>query len=137
MITHMSHATINVLDIDKAYDFYVTKLGFKVATDFTMDNGFRWLTLHAPQDPKLEITLYIPMPGSMSEEGLAARKYLLENNLMGAGVLDCDDCQATYEDMKAKGVEFLQPPIKQFYGTEALFRDGCGNWFSKSERPKA
>jgi len=44
MVTKLSHTSIYVNDQDKAYDFYVNKLGFKVNTDAKMDNGFRWLT---------------------------------------------------------------------------------------------
>ena len=57
MITKMSHTSIFVSDQEKAFDFYVNKLGFKVNTDVTMDNGFRWLTLNAPEQPDLEIVL--------------------------------------------------------------------------------
>ncbi|WP_431216604.1 hypothetical protein ACQ86N_19620 [Puia sp. P3] len=45
---------------DKAYDFYVNKLGFKVNTDAKMDNGFRWLTVSPPQQPDLEIAPPFP-----------------------------------------------------------------------------
>jgi len=48
MVTKLSHTSIFVTDQDKAYDFYVNKLGFKVNTDAKMDNGFRWLTINAP-----------------------------------------------------------------------------------------
>lgn len=45
----MSHSMLFVLDQDKAYDFYVNKLGFKVNTDAVMGNGFRWLTVNPPR----------------------------------------------------------------------------------------
>ena len=51
MVTKLSHTSLFVSDQDKAYDFYVNKLGFKVNTDATMDNGFRWLTVTAPDAP--------------------------------------------------------------------------------------
>ena len=38
--------------------------------------------------------------------------------------------------MKNKGIEFMKPPTKEFYGIEALFKDGCGNWFSMTEHEK-
>ncbi len=55
---------------------------------------------------------------------------------MSGGVWEADNCQKTYEDLKAKGIEFIKPPTKEFYGIEALFKDGCGNWFSLTEHPK-
>ena len=33
-------------------------------------------------------------------------------------------------ELKTKGVEFIKPPTKEFYGTEALFKDDSGNYFS-------
>lgn len=50
-----------------------------------------------------------------------------EGGLPGIG-LNVDDCRATYEDLKAKGVEFVQPPEERPYGVEALMRDNSGNW---------
>jgi predicted enzyme related to lactoylglutathione lyase len=50
-------------------------------------------------------------------------------------VFECADIYATYEELKAKGVEFKKAPKKEFYGIEALFKDDSGNWFSLSQKP--
>jgi predicted enzyme related to lactoylglutathione lyase len=47
--------------------------------------------------------------------------------LPGLG-MNVDDCQKTFEELSAKGVEFIQPPSARPYGTEALCRDNSGNW---------
>ena len=143
MITKLSHTTFYVLDQDKAYDFYVNKLGFKVHTDAKMENGYRWLTITPPEQPELEIVLMPVLHESMKateeckdgfdEESRNAFKLLLEKNLLGAGVLHTPDCFATYEELKAKGVEFASEPKEQFYGIECIIRDGCGNWFSMTQ----
>ena len=52
----------------------------------------------------------------------------------GAGVFETDDCQKTYDELVAKGVEFTQPPTEQFYGIEAMGKDNSGNWFSLVQR---
>ena len=52
---------------------------------------------------------------------------------MGAGVLETNDCRATYEELKAKGVQFKSEPKEQFYGIECIVTDGCGNWFSMTQ----
>jgi predicted enzyme related to lactoylglutathione lyase len=136
MITKLSHATIYVLDQDEAYDFYVNKLGFKVHTDSKME-GFRWLTVHAPDSPDFEIILMPVMPGfMMSEDEAAQMRELVKAGKMGTGVFQTNDCRATYEELKAKGVEFLSPPKEKFYGIEALMKDNSGNWFSLTERAK-
>jgi len=130
MIQRLSHTTLFVLDQDKAYDFYVNKLGFKVGTDVKMDGGFRWLTITAPADPRHEIVLAVPTPPMLSEEQAAALRGLLEAGCMGAGVFETDDCWATYRELSEKGVQFKGEPQEQFYATECIMSDGVGNWFS-------
>ena len=135
MITKMSHTSLFVNDQDKAYDFYVNKLGFKVNTDAKMENGFRWLTVNPPDQPDLEIVLF-PATGTengFDEDVRKALKLLLDKGVMGAGVLHTPDCKATYEELKAKGVVFKSEPKEQFYGIEAVITDGCGNWFSMTQ----
>jgi len=135
MVTKLSHASLFVNDQTKAYDFHVNKLGFNVHTDVTMENGFRWLTVAPPDQPDLEITLLTPLTDGMhyDEETKQAFKTLLDKGELGAGVLHTPDCKATYEELKAKGVEFKSEPKEQFYGIEAIITDGCGNWFSMTQ----
>lgn len=136
MIQRLSHATIYVLDQESAKQFYVEKLGFDVATDFSMD-GFRWLTVRAPGQPDVEIIL-MPAGGQSRVDAAAAAQLreLVRSGAMGTGVFTTDNCQRTYEELSARGVEFLQPPTEQMYGIEATFRDDSGNWFSLTQ-PKA
>ena len=135
MITKLSHVSLFVLDQDKAYDFYVNKLGFKVHTDAKMDNGYRWLTVCPPEQPDLEIALLTPLAGGMGydEETIHAFRVLLEKGVLGAGVLQTPNCLATYEELKTKGIAFKSEPKEQFYGIEALITDGVGNWFSMTQ----
>ena len=134
MLTKLSHTTFFVNDQDKAYDFYVNKLGFKVNTDATMDNGFRWLTVNPPEQPELEIILFPANgDGSFDEDVKNALKLLLDKGVMGAGVLYTPDVYATYEELRAKGVQFKSEPKEQFYGIECIVTDGCGNWFSMTQ----
>ena len=134
MITKLSQATIYVLDQDQALRFYTEKLGFEVRTDATMGD-FRWLTVGPKGQPDLEIILYAVKShgGMMDEETVGHLRAILEKGLMGPGVFEADDCQATYEELKSKGVEFVSPPQEQPYGIEAIFKDGCGNWFSLTQ----
>lgn len=141
MITKMSHTSLFVLDQDKAYDFYVNKLGFKVNTDVEMDGQdcgdgqppakYRWLTLNPPDQLDLEIII-MPVMG-LPPEAEKAIRMLLDMGMMGAGVFQTNDCRATYEELKAKGVEFKSEPKEQFYGIECIITDGCGNWFSMTQ----
>jgi catechol 2,3-dioxygenase-like lactoylglutathione lyase family enzyme len=115
MVTKLSHTSIFVTDQEKAYDFYINKLGFKVNTDAKMDNGFRWLTINAPEQPDLEIVLFpVNETNGFDEEVNKAFKFLLEKGAMGAGAMYTPDCRATYEELKAKGVVFKSEPKEQF-----------------------
>ena len=135
MITKMNHVSIFVLDQDRAYEFYVNKLGFKVHTDAPMGPGMRWLTVCPPEQPDLEITLMKIEDGMMFKSSTADQmKEMVKNGTFGFGVFECNNLLATYEELKAKGVEFTKPPTKEFYGFEALFKDDSGNWFSLGQR---
>jgi catechol 2,3-dioxygenase-like lactoylglutathione lyase family enzyme len=145
MIQKMSHATIYVLDQDVAKDFYVGKLGFEVKVDASLPTGFRWLTVAPKGQPDLEIILmkvgsgtnFIKMegggPGKSDREDVDTMAALIKKGLFNAGAFETADCRKTYEELKAKGVEFVSEPRDQFYGVEAVFKDPFGNWFSMSQ----
>jgi predicted enzyme related to lactoylglutathione lyase len=131
----LSHATVYVLDQEEALKFYRDKLGFEVRNDATMDNGFRWLTVGPKTQPNLEIILMAVKESPMfPAANVAQLRKLIQSGCIGAGVLDVDDCHKTYEELKANGVEFMQPPEERFYGIEALLKDNSGNWFSMCQR---
>lgn len=131
MISKMSHVSIYVLDQDSAYDFYINKLGFKLHTDAPMGEDMRWLTVTPPDQPDLEIALMTITEGMMfTKETAAQMRDLVKKGTFGFGVFNCNDIYATYEELKAKGVEFSKAPKQEFYGIEALFKDDSGNWFS-------
>jgi catechol 2,3-dioxygenase-like lactoylglutathione lyase family enzyme len=137
MITRLSHATIYVLDQEEALKFYRDKLGFEVRNDMKMDNGFRWLTVGPKTQPDLEIVLMAVAESPMfSADKVATLRKLLESGAISAGVLEVDDCKKTYQELKAKGVEFMSPPAERFYGIEALLKDNSGNWFSMCQHTK-
>jgi catechol 2,3-dioxygenase-like lactoylglutathione lyase family enzyme len=131
VITRLSHATIYVLDQEEALKFYRDKLGFEVRMDNSMDGGFRWLTVGPKTQPDLELIL-MPAQESpmMTADKVARLRQMIAEGSMGTGVLQVDDCQKTYEELVAKGVEFIYPPTERFYGVEALLKDNSGNWFS-------
>jgi catechol 2,3-dioxygenase-like lactoylglutathione lyase family enzyme len=130
----MSHATIYVTDQDQALEFYRDKLGFRVINDVAMDGGFRWVTVAPKNQSDFEIVLMDTKPGFMFEEEAANQlRALISNGKLGAGVFNTPNCQATYEELSAKGVEFLSPPAERPYGIEAIFKDNSGNWFSLTQ----
>jgi catechol 2,3-dioxygenase-like lactoylglutathione lyase family enzyme len=138
MFKAITITTVRVLDQSEALDFYVSKLGFKVDED--VDMGFmRWLTISLPADPGRQLLLEVPGPPSMSEETAAQVRDLLTRGALGtAAILTTDDCQAAYDALKARGVEFTQDVEVQPYGTDCAFRDPFGNHIrvtQPAERP--
>ena len=133
MITHVSLVTVWVTDQEAAKAFYVDKLGFAEATDVTMGDGYRWLTLCHPDHPELELTLMKPGP-PLDDEAAAFFRRMLDKGTLGAVGLATDDCHKTHEQLAAKGVEFIQEPIDRPYSVEAILRDNSGNWLVLVER---
>ena len=134
MISKMTHVSIYVLNQASAIDFYTNKLGFKIITDVPMPDGDRWITVGPPEQPGFELILSpVTRGGQRSEETVTALKDLIRKGTFGTGLFTCNDIFATYEEMKAKGVEFTKAPKKEHYGTEAIFKDDSGNWFSLAQ----
>jgi len=137
MIKSIAHVNVYVLNQEKALDFYKNKLGFDVGDDMTIEGGFRWLTVNPKGQPQLQLVLAEPQEGPMfTNEAAIKIRSLIEDGAFGVGVFETDDCQKTYEELAAKGVEFFQPPIEQLYGVEAMGKDDSGNWFSLVQRAK-
>lgn len=126
MISSVSHTGIWVLDQDAALDFYVNKLGFQVHTDARMGD-YRWLTVTPPEQPELQIILSVPAPPALDADAAEQIKSLIVSGQMGCGILATKDCRATYEELKARGVEFTEEPTERFYGIDCAFRDNFGN----------
>ena len=122
---YLSH--VFVTDQADALDFYVGKLGLEVSDD--IDLGFmRWLTVCVPGHPERRILLELPAPPSMDEAAGTQIRELIAKGASGFAVgFTTDDCRATYESLKAKGVEITQEPVDQGYGIDIGVRDPFGN----------
>ncbi|MQY30261.1 hypothetical protein NRB56_58590 [Nocardia sp. RB56] len=134
IITNVSLVTVYVTDQTAAKQWYIDKLGFVETSDVTMgEGGFRWVTVAQPDHPELEVTLMLP--GPPLDEGMAtAVSRALADGTMGGLGLRTEDCHKAYEELTAKGVEFVQPPSERPYGVEAVARDNSGNWLVLVER---
>jgi uncharacterized glyoxalase superfamily protein PhnB len=128
----IANAQLWVHDQDDALAFYTEKLGFQVQSDVTLDemDGFRWLTVGPPNQDDISITLMaIPGQPVMDEETTNQVRDLMAKGFAGTIFLTTDDCQASYEELKARGVEFTEAPEKRPYGIDSGFRDPSGNSF--------
>jgi len=121
-----------VHDQDEALAFYTTKLGMEVRSDVTMPEmgNFRWLTVGPVDQPDFAIVL-MAIPGApvMDEQTSDEVRQLMAKGFAGTVFLTTDDCRASYENLRARGVEFTEDPEERPYGVDAGFRDPSGNSF--------
>jgi uncharacterized glyoxalase superfamily protein PhnB len=128
----ISTAQLWVHDQDAALEFYTKKLGFEVRQDVTLAEmgDFRWLTVGPPGQPDIAIVLMaIPGPPVMDPDTAEQVADLMGKGFAGTVFLATDDCQASYEDLRARGVEFTEAPEERPYGIDCGFRDPSGNSF--------
>jgi uncharacterized glyoxalase superfamily protein PhnB len=128
----IANSQLWVHDQDEALAFYTQKLGFEVRSDVTLAElgDFRWLTVGPVDQPDFAITLMaIPGPPVMDPDTAGQVKDLMAKGFAGTVFLTTEDCQASYEELKGRGVEFSEPPEERPYGIDAGFRDPSGNSF--------
>ncbi|HEU0246232.1 MAG TPA: VOC family protein [Gaiellaceae bacterium] len=137
MLTQLTNAQVWVHDQEEALDFYTEKLGLELREDVTVPEmgNFRWLTVGVPGQPDVAITLMaIPGPPVFDAETQEAIKTLVAKGVATGLFFAAEDVQATYEELKSRGVEFQQEPTEQPYGIDAGFRDPSGNSMRMAQR---
>jgi predicted enzyme related to lactoylglutathione lyase len=119
-----------VHDQDEALAFYTEKVGMEVRADVTlpeMDN-FRWLAVGPAGQTDVSIVLMaIPGPPVMDAETAEQVRSLMGKGFAGTIFLTTDDVQASYEELKGRGVDFSEEPEERPYGIDSAFRDPSGN----------
>jgi uncharacterized glyoxalase superfamily protein PhnB len=125
----ISTAQLWVHDQDEALAFYTQKLGMEVRSDVTLpEMDFRWLTVAPPgQDDIAIVLMAIPGPPVFDEESAGQVRDLMSKGFAGTIFLTTDDCQAAYEELSSRGLEFTEPPEERPYGIDSGFRDPSGN----------
>lgn len=120
-----------VHDQQVALDFWTQKVGMEVRQDVSMPdvNGiFRWLTVGPPGQDDVSIVL-MAVPGAPVMDDATRREVLdlTAKGFAGTIFLTTDDCQRSYEELSARGVEFTEAPHQMPYGIDSGFRDPSGN----------
>jgi catechol 2,3-dioxygenase-like lactoylglutathione lyase family enzyme len=126
----ISNAHLWVHDQDEALAFYTQKMGMEVRADVTLPElgDFRWLAVAPPDTPDVSIVLMaIPGPPVMDAETAEQVRSVMAKGFAGTVFLTTDDVRAAYEELKARGVEFTEPPEERPYGIDTGFRDPSGN----------
>jgi predicted enzyme related to lactoylglutathione lyase len=126
----IANAQLWVHDQDEALAFYTQKLGWEVRVDVTVPEmgNFRWLTVGPAGQPDFSVVL-MAIPGApVMDAGTADQvRELMAKGFAGTAFLTTDDCRASYEELKGRGVEFTEAPEDRPYGIDAGFRDPSGN----------
>ena len=123
-------AQLWVHDQDEALAFWTEKVGMEVRADVTLPElgDFRWLTVGVPGQEDFSIVLMaIPGPPVMDAETAEQVRELMSKGFAGTVFLETDDCRASYEELRARGVEFNEAPEERPYGIDSGFRDPSGN----------
>jgi catechol 2,3-dioxygenase-like lactoylglutathione lyase family enzyme len=130
MLKQLTTVQIWVHDQDEALDFYTEKLGLELRDDVTVPElgNFRWLTVGVPgQDDVAIVLMAVPGPPVFDEETRAQIQALVAKGAATGLFFSTEDIDATYTELKGRGVEFQQEPTQQPYGIDAGFRDPSGN----------
>ncbi|WP_248905411.1 VOC family protein [Halocatena marina] len=124
MIEKLRLTTRIVEEQDAALRFYTEKLGLEKKGDETFGpEARRWVTVAPKQDDTVEIVLE-PLDWFEGEEAERRGAMLGRQPALAFTV---DDCHATYETLRERGVEFTSEPKTQPYGIEAVATDLYGN----------
>ena len=130
MTVRIANTQLWVHDQDEALAFYTKKVGFEVRSDVTVEElgNFRWLTVGPAGQPEVAIVLMaIPGPPVMDDATSEEVRTLMAKGFAGTVFLSTDDCQASYEELTGRGVEFVEEPEERPYGIDAGFRAPSGN----------
>lgn len=120
MIKAVKFVSVPTRDQDRALAFYVEKLGFRVVTDQPFGEQ-RWIELRVP-GAETGVVLFTPQGHEERIGGFMNMAFV------------ADDVAKTYEELSARGVEFVQPPKTEHWGTSAIFKDPDGNTFVLSSK---
>jgi catechol 2,3-dioxygenase-like lactoylglutathione lyase family enzyme len=125
----IGNAQFWVHDQDESLRFYTEKLGWEVRTDVTMEGwNFRWLAVGpAGQEDVGLVLMPVPGPPMLDPDSSASLAELVAKGAGGTLFLETDDCQASYDELSARGVTFNDPPTPREYGIDTSFRDPSGN----------
>jgi len=128
----IAFAGVWVHDQDEALAFYTEKLGWEVGADVTVPElgNYRWLTVGPVGQPDVSVVLNaVPGPPVMDDATADQIRSLMAKGWAGNVLLTTDDAHAAYEELTARGIEFVEPPEERPYGIDSSFRDPSGNQF--------
>ncbi len=107
-----------VRDYDEAIAFYVAKVGFDLIENTDMGGGKRWVVVRPPgSDGALLLAKAVGEQTARVGDQAGGRVFLF---------LHTNDFAADHDRMTAAGVQFLEAPRHEPYGSVAVFEDLYG-----------
>jgi predicted enzyme related to lactoylglutathione lyase len=129
-VIKIANSQLWVHDQDEALAFYTDKLGWEVRADVTVPEmgDFRWLAVGPVAQPDFAVTL-MTVPGApiFDDETRGQVVSLMAKGAAGTLFLTTEDLPGAYDDLRARGVEFVEAPEERPYGIDSSFRDPSGN----------
>lgn len=119
MVRGIGKVVLEVEDQDRALAFWIERMGFELVQDAPYGNS-RWIELRTPDKA---VTAVLTL---RQDERPSAPEALPTSNI----VFSCNDLLRTYEELRARGVEFPQAPVRQPFGWWSMFGDFEGNRFA-------
>jgi len=130
----ITHIALVVTNQARSLEFFTEKVGFEKKTDVAAPGGYRYVTV-GPTGQDLEMALF--EPGSAAEPSQKDWSKTWSPGKAPPILLRVADCRTTYQELSARGVEFVQAPMEHPWGTAATFKDPDGNLFSMNQPPSA
>jgi len=137
MSVTISTVQLWVHDQAQAVAFWTDRVGFEIRADVTVPEmgNFRWVTVGPSGQPDVDVVLMaIPGPPVMDDQTAGEVRALTAKGFTGTVFLTTDDCRKTYEELRTRGVEFVEEPTEMPYGLDAAFRDPSGNNIRVTQR---
>jgi lactoylglutathione lyase len=131
MIDHMNAYALTVRDVKKCAEFYRDKLGLTLRE---LQDEFAYLTFGDKGGPGVALVSARGLAKEIPPERVRPEENLLQRNYFAVFLGDAD---RAYEELRQKGVKFLQPPATRSNGQRyAFFEDPEGNLWEISHFPK-
>ena len=120
MIQKIATAAVHVDDQQKSVAFWTEQVGFDVHREKSMGPDVRWIEI----GPSGAVSWLVLYPKSMMEDWQERKPSI---------VFECENVQQTFEEMRQRGVHFIQQPKSMHWGPFAMFEDTEGNWYGLRE----
>jgi catechol 2,3-dioxygenase-like lactoylglutathione lyase family enzyme len=131
VIDHVNAYALTVRDVRKCAEFYRDQLGLKLKE---LQEGFAYLTFGEQSGPGVALISADGLAREIPAERVRPAEKLLQRNYFAVFLEDAD---RAYEELRQKGVRFLQPPATRSDGQRfAFFEDPDGNLWEISHFPK-